>query len=76
MLFTLVLFIIFCPTYLANELCAFPSCRWLDYISLEETPAGVTSENLTSTKAFQHFSPRFDAEKLTELVEKVQVRVF
>lgn len=76
MLFTLVLFIIFCPTYLANELCAFPSCRWLDYISLEETPAGVTSENLTSTKAFQHFSPQFDAEKLTELVEKVQVRVF
>lgn len=76
MSFTLVLFIIFCPTYLANELCAFPSCRWLDYISLEETPAGVTSENLTSTKAFQHFSPRFDAEKLTELVEKVQVSVF
>lgn len=54
----------------------FPAAGGWIYISLEETPAGVTSENLTSTKAFQHFSPQFDAEKLTELVEKVQVRVF
>lgn len=38
MLLTIVLFIIFCPTYLINELCAVPSCRWLHYINPEETP--------------------------------------